>query len=109
MGADGFDPGTSNAEVDHIAIGPEADRDAGVGGSEPELFAPHGQVARGRHHPIEFHRPTVIDHRSDGAVGFLPHRIDCLHRFHWGGWGRGGDGGGLRCAGRLEVGRQPQR
>jgi hypothetical protein len=80
VGADGFDPGTGDAEVDHVVIGPEGDGDPGAGGSEPELFAPHGQVARGRHHPVEFHRAAVIDHRRDGGVGILPNRFS---RFDW--------------------------
>jgi hypothetical protein len=82
VGADGFDPGTGNAEVDHIVIGPEGDGDPGAGGSQPELFAPHGQVARGRYHPVELHRPPLIDHQGAWSVGVLPNRLVHLDWLH---------------------------
>lgn len=95
---DGLDPGTGSTQVDHIVIGPEDHRDPGPGGSKPELFAAHGQIARGRHHPVELHRATPIDHRGRWYLGILPERLDRLRRLDRGGCGR-----------RVEVGGQPQR
>ena len=66
--------------MDHIAIGPEGDGDPSAGRPEPELFAPHGEVARGRHDPVELHGPASISHRNWWGVGVLADRLDCLHR-----------------------------
>ena len=66
--------------MNDVVIGPEGDGDPGVGGSEPELFAPHREIARGRHDAIELHGPPSISHRSWWGVSVLTDRLDFLHR-----------------------------
>jgi hypothetical protein len=101
VGADGLDPRAGDAEVDDVVISPEGDSDPRPGRSEPELFALHGEVARGRHDPVELHRAASIDRRDRRGVGVLAEWFDWLDR--------GIDGCGRRGGAGLEIGGQPQR
>src|SRR5207253_1178368 len=58
--ADRLDPGSADAQVDHLGAGPERDHHPGACRAEPELLAQDLHVPAGRHRPGELHRSAAI-------------------------------------------------
>jgi hypothetical protein len=55
VGADGLDSRAGDAQVDDVVIGSEGDGDPGMRGPSQNCYSV-GEVARGRHDPVELRR-----------------------------------------------------